>query len=169
MVTGIECAGIVLAIFPLVIEGIQLYYQGMQKIRGAREYASILYQYGSALGMEQVKFNQTWTRIIKLSNLQLRGIATRTPINFAELAHKDPGSAGVDLHTILRSSLSNCTTEDRERFEAGVRKLSVKLAEVQRDFKIVVDSIVSRQTPSYTWITALHDMPHIYPSSTISY
>ena len=156
MVTGIECAGIVLALFPLVIEGIQLYYQGMQKIRGAREYASILYQYGGALGMEQVKFNQTWTRIIKLSNPQLGG-------NFG---HQDPSGAGVDLYTILHSSLSNCTTEDRERLEAGLRQLSEKLEEVQRGFKIEVDSIVSRQTPAY--ILDLSSIPlyiiHMCPS-----
>ena len=55
MVTGVETAGLVLATFPLVVEGLSHYVKGLQKIRSWRKFRLLLENYA-----RQVKNQQVW-------------------------------------------------------------------------------------------------------------
>lgn len=59
MVTGIEAAGLALAVFPLVVQGIDSYVQGVQTLRNVRRYKKIFPQVHRTLQLEHTKFEST--------------------------------------------------------------------------------------------------------------
>ncbi|KAI5777177.1 hypothetical protein EDC01DRAFT_624367 [Geopyxis carbonaria] len=65
MVTGIETAGLVLASFPLIVEGLKYYQQGIDSIKDMRQYASIIEKYQLQLDIELIKFNNTCEKLLE--------------------------------------------------------------------------------------------------------
>jgi hypothetical protein len=61
MVTGIEAAGLALAIFPLVVKG---YLEGASMFEDARKHRRVLKRLVRRLDMENVKFENTCTDIL---------------------------------------------------------------------------------------------------------
>jgi hypothetical protein len=59
MVTGIEAAGIVLAIFPFVVRGIDFHLQGIETLRRGRSYREILKRLKRDLRVEHTKLQNT--------------------------------------------------------------------------------------------------------------
>ena len=59
MVTGIEAAGLVLGAFPLAIEGIKIYCNGIQTIKDMVKYREILSMFEYEISVEDFFFRQT--------------------------------------------------------------------------------------------------------------
>jgi hypothetical protein len=64
MVTGIETAGITLAIFPIVIEGLKAYLDGIASIKKWWQYVAVLKRLVRDLLVEEVKFTNTCTELL---------------------------------------------------------------------------------------------------------
>ena len=56
MPTGIEAAGLALAVFPLVVEGIKFYLKGLATVKRWWRYAKVLEHLLPRLDLEKVKF-----------------------------------------------------------------------------------------------------------------
>jgi len=59
MVTGIETAGLALAIFPLVVRGLAFYLDAAQKVKEIYKYEGVLKRLVRELEMERSKFENT--------------------------------------------------------------------------------------------------------------
>ncbi len=64
MVTGVETAGLVLAVFPLVVEGLKTYLKGVESIKRWWKYVSVLKHLIRLLRMEEAKFSNTCTELL---------------------------------------------------------------------------------------------------------
>ena len=58
MLTGIELAGLVLAIFPLVISGLEHYEEGMQPVKEWIRFRAEFLSFMNALGRQKIFFRQ---------------------------------------------------------------------------------------------------------------
>lgn len=98
MVTGVETAGLVLAIFPLAIEGLKFYLKGLESIKRWWRYAAAVRQLLRALTMEKVKFEESCEDV-------LCDLVTSQDL---ERLLEAPGGAEwqhVDLQSALRTRL----------------------------------------------------------------
>jgi len=59
MVTGIETAGLVLGAFPLAIEGIKAYRDGLKTVKDMKDYEQILRKFSRHLTVERCKYDNT--------------------------------------------------------------------------------------------------------------
>lgn len=64
VMSGFEIAGLVLGAFPLAIEGIKSYSNGIQTIKDMKHYQQILCQFARHLGIEQCKYKNTFTNLL---------------------------------------------------------------------------------------------------------
>jgi hypothetical protein len=64
MVTGVETAGLVLAVFPVVVEGLKAYLEGIESIKRWWKYVSVLKHLIRVLRMEEAKFSNTCTELL---------------------------------------------------------------------------------------------------------
>lgn len=64
MVTGVEAAGLVLAILPLLISGLQQYQQGLIPIKDWLRYRSEVKSLIRNLNIEQVRFRMTCEKLL---------------------------------------------------------------------------------------------------------
>jgi len=62
MVTGIESAGLVLAAFPLAMEGLRIYANGARTVKNMMRHELILTQFCGELTMEQTKYGDPCSR-----------------------------------------------------------------------------------------------------------
>ena len=70
MVTGIETAGLVLGAFPLAIEAIKIYCNGVQTMKDMVKYQEILSMFEYEISLEDFFFRQTVEGLLE-DNLQL--------------------------------------------------------------------------------------------------
>ena len=63
--SGIEIAGLVLGAFPLAIEGIKAYSNGMRTIKDIKNYQQILRQFARDLSVEKCKFDNTLLELLR--------------------------------------------------------------------------------------------------------
>ena len=59
MVTGVETAGLVLAVFPLVVKGMQYYAEGLQTIQYWRRYRRELQNHARRIKTQWVRYLNT--------------------------------------------------------------------------------------------------------------
>ena len=64
MASGIEIAGLVLGAFPLAIEGIKAYSEGMKTVRDMKNYQQILRQFSRELKVERCKYDNTFLGLL---------------------------------------------------------------------------------------------------------
>ncbi|KAF8418440.1 hypothetical protein EV426DRAFT_511018, partial [Tirmania nivea] len=64
--TGIEIAGLVLGAFPLAIEGIKAYSNGMKTIKDMKNYQQILRQFARGLKVERCKYDNTLLEVLTM-------------------------------------------------------------------------------------------------------
>ena len=64
MPTGIEIAGLVLGAFPLAIEGIKAYGDGIKTAKDMKNYQQILRQFARELKVERCKYNNTFLGLL---------------------------------------------------------------------------------------------------------
>ncbi|TGZ82117.1 hypothetical protein EX30DRAFT_215677 [Ascodesmis nigricans] len=57
--SGLELAGVVLGVFPLVVSGMRFYYEGCEKIKEMRHYREVLKEFIRECDMESAKFINT--------------------------------------------------------------------------------------------------------------
>lgn len=127
MVTGVEAAGLALAVFPLVIEGMKTYASGARSIKDMMEYEGILKQYSREIKMEKVQFENTCYQL-------LEDMLSTEESTFHELM-SDPKHAKwreEELHSALSNRLR--TTESVALFEDAVEELSSILNELAATF-----------------------------------
>jgi len=79
MVTGIETAGLALAAFPLLIQGLGLYLEGARKIRDMRGYEMQLKQWVGKIEMEQYKFENNGERLLEYTSAEWVGSCWKCP------------------------------------------------------------------------------------------
>lgn len=65
MVTGIETAGLALAAFPLIIEGLKFYASGYKTIGELRNYQKVLNKLVRELKLENTKFENTINSLLE--------------------------------------------------------------------------------------------------------
>lgn len=64
MATGIEIAGLALAVFPIVIEGLEFYLKAFSITKRYWRYASVLKSLLRELGMEKIKFENSCEELL---------------------------------------------------------------------------------------------------------
>ena len=64
MVTGVEIAGLVLGAFPLAIEGIKAYSEGMKTVKDMKNYQQILRQFSRELKVERCKYDNAFLGLL---------------------------------------------------------------------------------------------------------
>jgi len=140
MVTGIECAGLVLGIFPLVIEALRFYCDGLQKLRNSRKYISILSKCLFDLVIEETKFNNTWHRIVGLIDpYDWKRIYPQINIESLSQRPQALSGSGVELTTILTLALTNFDGAAVRNFEKAVEEIGDLLKVMAKDFLEFVD------------------------------
>ena len=140
MVTGIECAGLVLGIFPLVIGVLQFYCDGLQKLRNSRQYISILSRCQADLMVEETNFNNTWHLIVDL--IDPYTWKRRYPqINIESLLQcpQALASSRVGLRTMLNLALPTFDDAVVRNFEKAVEEIGDSLKVIAKDFLKFVD------------------------------
>ncbi|KAF8453578.1 hypothetical protein BDZ91DRAFT_748922 [Kalaharituber pfeilii] len=140
MVTGVECAGLIIGIFPLIVEGLKAYSDGLKRIKRARQYASILGKYNTDLSIEAAQFQNTFTRIILLAHSpELHRLFTK--MNYKNFTRLERVDAGPELRKLLWLSLPNCSNNARVMVEEVINKLYQDLEQVREAFLIEQDSV----------------------------
>lgn len=69
MVTGVETAGFVLAAFPVVVEGLVIYINGIQKIKQLRRCHDVLELLKSRLSSQSAFFRQSIEKLFAIANV----------------------------------------------------------------------------------------------------
>ena len=64
VITGVETAGLVLAIFPVAVEGLRFYLRGLESVKRWWRYARAMRDLLRALEMEKVKFEVSCEEIL---------------------------------------------------------------------------------------------------------
>ena len=140
MVTGIECAGLVLAVLPMLIAGIQAYSTSMSTITRARKYRSTLRQYSLDLSREHTVFRNTWFRIVQLVDYNSGGHLRIAPGLNLQVLRENPQAAvvghNIDLKTILSIALQGFDDAGLNDIERTFEELSDLITRVANDFKI---------------------------------
>ncbi|KAF8459826.1 hypothetical protein BDZ91DRAFT_799626 [Kalaharituber pfeilii] len=145
---GFECAGLILGIFPLVVEGLKLYAEGFRTIQGARGYCNKLNQYSLDLSIEETKFKNTWTRTIELALAQSSSLKQQpSKLNLAAfMTQEQTVNTGIDLDTLLALALPNCDPQARSTIEKTMTDLYRTLEQVKEDFLIEKESIPDKRS-----------------------
>lgn len=142
MVTGIECAGLVLGVFPLLIEGIKAYNRGIRSIKRAREYKSILRQYCIELTSEHAQFKNTWYRIVQLIRYDVL-LPIAPNLDLAKLAtHPENAVRGlnIDLRAILSLSMRSFSEDGVNEIERIITELATLIRELAAAFQVPIDT-----------------------------
>ena len=71
MVTGIEAAGIVLGLFPIVLEGLKFYTRSADTVREMKRHKRTLDQFRRDISMEKCKFENTWYALVGRAGMDL--------------------------------------------------------------------------------------------------
>ncbi|KAI9773016.1 MAG: hypothetical protein M1839_002246 [Geoglossum umbratile] len=122
MVTGVEAAGLVLATFPLVIEGLKFYLRGLEALMRWRRYVKLVADLIRRTSLEQRKFRNTCTELFS-------DLVTEEELAFLL---DNPGSFGSkDIQASLRERLGESFGE----FSATVADTTSRL----EDFKKRLD------------------------------
>ena len=79
MVTGIEFAGLLLGIFPLVIEGLKFYLDATVRVKEMRRHEATLTRFLRDVDMEKSKFNNIWYSLVSISGINPKIVAEPVP------------------------------------------------------------------------------------------
>jgi len=79
MVTGIECAGLLLGLFPLVLEGLKFYLQAADRVKQMRRHEATLTRFLREVDMEKCKFDNIWYSLVSISGINPMIVAEPMP------------------------------------------------------------------------------------------
>lgn len=79
MVTGIECAGLLLGIFPLVVEGLKFYLDAADRVKQMRRHKAIFTRFLREVDMEKCKFDNIWYSLVSISRINPKIVAEPMP------------------------------------------------------------------------------------------
>lgn len=124
MVTGIETAGLALAVFPIVVGGLKFYADGARTIKDMWRYEGTLKSISRELGMEKCKFENTCTLLLE------------DVLSDSHLTHlmENPGGplwGADDLQETLKSRLRPATVP---RYLEAIEALALALKNLQDEF-----------------------------------
>jgi hypothetical protein len=122
MVTGVEAAGLVLATFPLIIEGLKFYLRGLEALMRWRSYVKLVAGLILRTSLEQRKFRNTCTELFS-------DLVTEEELAF--LLDNPGGFGSKDIQASLRERLG----ESLGVFSATVADTTSRL----EDFKKRLD------------------------------
>ena len=117
MATGFEVAGLVLGLFPIVIEGLKSCINSADTVKEMKRYKFTLDQFRRDINMEECIFNNTWDALMIIAGMDPTTI------------RKQPWSAGVE-----NKLLSCLPSSSVESFVAGCQDLHNILAELAQKF-----------------------------------
>ena len=128
MITGVETAGLVLAIFPIVLKGLSQFREGLETMKDMQNFTKLLSEFEFALGTEKTLFDYTLQRLLVGSKI------AKTEKKLCELLdnpHSDEWKAPENdeaLRIFLDESYDiymRCVTKLRDSIESLHRKLLV--------------------------------------------
>jgi len=100
MVTGVETAGLVLAVSPIILDRLEYYINAVSGMEGMRNYEVVLKQLEREVKAEMTIFKNSWNRLLQLAGENLISGTTRTSNSkTTQLSPLDPDSISsiVDL------------------------------------------------------------------------
>jgi len=118
MATGIETAGLILAAFPILIQGLDIYISSADIVKEMWQYRIALKQFRRAIDMEGCKFDNTWYTLLELAGED------------ADAAGKPPWSASLEAKLLAHLRSSSVTS-----FVDACVELNLILEELIRKFK----------------------------------
>src|SRR5205809_3026823 len=131
MVTGVETAGLVLATFPLVIEGLKFYLRGLETIRRWRHYVRFIEDLIRQINMERRKFKNNCTELLW----------DLVPAEELDSLLEDPGGfSWGNLHTSLHERLG----QSFDDFLKAVNDMTDRLDEFKEKLELNDDGRVSK-------------------------
>lgn len=123
MITGIEAAGLVLGLFPIVIEGVQFYTSSAEKFKETRQHKHTLDEFRRELEMEESIFDNIWGTLMSrtgvLGQPNMNGVFSCLP----PYAKKSFINGCQELNTIL-----NELSEKFQRYEQDRQGMGYILA-----------------------------------------
>ncbi|KAF8424837.1 hypothetical protein EV426DRAFT_597389 [Tirmania nivea] len=138
MITGIECAGLLLGVFPLVLEGLKFYLHAVDRVKQMRRHEATLTRFLREVDMEKCKFDNIWYSLISISGIDPKIVAEPMPwdpsVEEKLLAclpsHSVPSFVGAcqDLNDILKKLAQRFQKYNEDT--AGYKKM----LRVLRDF-----------------------------------
>ena len=137
MLTGVETAGVVLAVFPLCIELVKLYANGAQTLKGMRDYESELLKLQRRLQMESCIFYNSLYTLFE---------DTITEEECIRLI-RDPKGAEQKLNARLNRPQSV------ENFIGAVMEMEQELSELQKQFVVLDKRTAERLSTPHTRFT----------------
>lgn len=100
MVTGVETAGLVLAVFPVVVGCLKYYVDAASKVKEMRNHRVVLKQLEREVKAEMTIFKNSWNRLLQLAGEDSISGATRTSNSKTKslsLLDQDSVSSIVDI------------------------------------------------------------------------
>ncbi|RPB29196.1 hypothetical protein L211DRAFT_817538 [Terfezia boudieri ATCC MYA-4762] len=138
MVTGIECAGLLLGLFPLVLEGLKFYLVAADRVKHMRRHEATLIRFLREIEMEKCKFDNIWFSLVSISGINPEIVAEPMPwhpsVEDKLLAclpsHSVPSFVGAcqDMNEILKKLAHRFQKYNEDR--AGYKKM----LRILRDF-----------------------------------
>lgn len=125
MVTGLETAGLVLGAFPIVIEGLRIYVEGIRTIKTMLQHELILTQFCRDLAMEQTKFEDICYQL--LGDMVPAG----SPI-LDELMQDPGGEKWKNQYWEIALQHRLCRQASRDRFLEATQQLQLILQQLQK-------------------------------------
>ncbi|KAJ6036185.1 hypothetical protein N7540_000464 [Penicillium herquei] len=145
--SGFEIAGLVLAIFPLVISGLENYGSSVESMKEWIRYETVFKRFQSALQRQKLFFYQNIEKLLSLT--------VQSDYEIAKMMNNphDPLWKDPRLETSLRRRLPGeieyiCYMESVETFHEALKKLETKIQPLQE--KSVFPSFVHKEYKRFT-------------------
>ena len=126
MASGVEVAGLLLGVFPLVIEGLKFYLEGIQTIKKWWKYTSVIKHLIRRLRTEETKFYNTCTELLHdLVTAPVLALLLEKPGGFywkdADLQIKLRQRLGRSFNSYLEAvtDMTNVLDEFKDMLELG--------------------------------------------------
>ena len=123
MATGIEAAGLVLGLFPIVLEGIQFYISSAEKFKEMKHHKRTLVKFRRELEMEESIFDNIWSRLVSRAGAHTRSNMEEVLFCLPPNAARSFAHGCQELNTILSE-----LTQKFEKYEQDKVGLDYTLA-----------------------------------------
>ena len=126
MVTGIETAGLVLAVFPIIVEGLKVYLDGISSIKKYWQFIAVLKRLIRDLLVEEVKFSNTCTELLhdlvdssELIRLLEKPGGERWRTTELQIKLKERLGRGLQAYMEAVIDMTDCLEDFRRKLELG--------------------------------------------------
>jgi len=120
MVTGIETAGLVLAAFPIVVEGLKYYISCARKVKEISRHRDVLRQFMRDIKTEMTIFEDTWYQLTGCDPFQVK--AGKLPDSWVPTLPAHLRSNSIDSIEIVCEGMKDVLEGLQQKFQKYEQK-----------------------------------------------